>query len=464
MSGRHFMRSITQHGSLRDLARWMFLATLIVAPWLYGGTTAWSIELIVGMLGVTLAFWVASLLLERRQPILPRGLVTVAALVLLLGWWMVLNAHAIYDVHFRWFVPLASILPSMAGSVDYVLSFAMMLRGTALIGVIFLAADMTQRPRWLARLWYTLAIAGGSIALLGLIEKGTGAEMIFWRTPEDRGNEIYPFFATYFYHANAGAYLNLVFPPACGLALWVFARPSSPGARATWLAAVILIGIAILSNTSRMAQAVSLLLGLGMAAAVARPATRMIVRSEKPMLVVGLVVVAVTLLAIAQAARLDRSVVRWRETTKQLPLDPRWVANRAGLNAVGDAKWLGFGPGTFRAVFPHYQSAFARKLPGTWRFLHDDYLQTVLEWGWLGTIAIGALFFGGIGVGLRNYVKAQGWSNRQRILLSCVLLALSGVALHAAVDFPLQILSIQLLVATYLGICWGSSSWKSNNQ
>ena len=446
-----------KRGSLRDLARWLFLATLVAAPWVYGGTTSWSIAFVTGLLGVALMLWVVSLLLEHRWPIIPRGLVVIGGLILLQGWWMVANAHAIYDSSFRLFVPLHPILPSGAGSADYVLSLAWMLRATALLGVVGFVADLAQRPVWLLRLWYALAIAGGSMALFGLIQKGTGAHMIFWQPVLVKTDET--FFATFYYHANAGAFLNLVWPPAAGLMFWTIARQAHPLARAAATATLLLITLAILSNTSRMAQAVAALLMAAIVAAVAPSFVRLVARAEKRTLLLGLFVVLIAVLAVAQAARLEQPLDRWRDFSGHWRVDERWLADRVALSGMREAGWLGFGPGTFRAIFPHYQQTFVGGLAGEWRFLHDDYLQTLLEWGWLGSAAITALFFGGIGVAVRNYFTAKGWSNRQRILLPCVVLALAGVALHALVDFPVQILSIQLFVATYLGICWGSAGW-----
>ncbi|MEN3368675.1 MAG: hypothetical protein V7609_818 [Verrucomicrobiota bacterium] len=459
MNGRRILRSVGR-GTLRDLARWLFLGTLVAAPWLYGGTTAWSIQIISGSLGLVLAFWIASLLLDWRWPVVPRGLAIIAGVILLQGWWMVANAHAIYDATFRVFTPVHATWRNGAGSADFVLSFAWMLRATVLLGVCCLSAEMCHRPVWLLRLWYALALAGGAIALFGLIEKGTGAKMIFWQPSVLWNKDVYPFFATYFYHANAGAFLNLLLPPIAGIAIWLAVRRGSPWIRAACLAALLFVGVAIGSNTSRMSQAVAGGLILVMLAATARAVARFVTRAEKRTLIVGGLVLAGTIIAIASAAQLDRPLKRWNELSGHWAESSRWTAYHVALSGAGEVGWFGFGPGTFRALFPHYQQMFGNHPAGTWRFLHNDYLQTLLEWGWLGSAVIGALFFGGIGIAVRSYFKGKGWANRQRILLPCVVLSLVGVAIHAVVDFPLQILSLQLFVATYLGICWGSSRWK----
>ena len=382
----------------------------------------------------------------------------IAGVILLQGWWMVLNAHAIYDSTYGVFAPVRSFLPMAAGSADYILSYTWMLRATALLGAACLVAELVQRPVWLARFWCAIAVAGGSIALFGLIQKGTGARMIFWQSAQPRDSDY--FFATYYYHANAGAFLNLVVPVIAGFAIWTVARRTGPTARTVSVTTAFLVIIGVFSNTSRVAQVIGALIVITLVVAVIRPAARLFGRSEKGGMLLAAVLVLVAGLAVAQAVRLDRPIMRWRQIVKQLPADDRWSADRVALAATRDARLFGFGSGTFRAVFPHYQEESAPPLGGIWRFLHNDYLQTVLEWGWLGSAAIGALFFGGIGLGIRNYVRAEGWSTRQRILLPCILLALCGVAIHGAVDFPLQILSIQLLVASYLGVCWGSGAWK----
>ena len=167
------------------------------------------------------------------------------------------------------------------------------------------------------------------------------------------------------------------------------------------------------------------------------------------------------IVAIGQAIHLDQPLHRWNELSARIPKDARWLATTASLPAIRDAGWFGFGPGTFRVIFPHYLKQIGAETQGGWRFLHQDYLQTVLEWGWIGAALWSVYFFVGIVIEIQNLrsSRAAEWIPRYRSFLPLALLALAGVALHALVDFPLQIASLQLYVATYLGVCWGSGKW-----
>jgi hypothetical protein len=383
------------------------------------------------------------------------ALLTPCVVLLLLGWWMAINARWIYDAEFFLFIPRVTLFGNGPGSVDYSISVAWMLRATLLLGVVLFAAELSRDPVWLLRLWSTIAIAGGSIALLGLIQKATGAGMIFWQKAE---TPVTTFFATYYAHGNAGAYLNLVLPAAIALALRGFLRRTEPLIRAVSVMLTLLLMVAAIANTSRGGQAVAALLVVALAICLRDVLFSRVRRMEKKTLLLAAGVIAFALLAIAGASHLDQSLGRWHELERQLERDGRWLASRAALRAVGEAGWVGFGPGTFRVVFPYYTNGLGPKVEGVWRFLHEDYLQTLMEWGWIGSAAWALLFFGSMAAAVRTLRRRRTdsmLSGRQRLLLISSVLALAGIALHALVDFPLQIASLQFYVAVYVGTCWG---------
>jgi len=445
---------------VRSASRWIFFGALVYAPWAYGGTTSESIQITNWVLLGALVFWAIELLLSKRMPQFPRLLLFLTVALICVGGWMVFNARSVYDADFAVFVPLDNFAPAVTGSVDYPISVAWMIRGALLIGIILFVADLSQSSRWLLRLWYVIGLAGGSIALLGLLQKATGADMIFWRPQTPWPLRINTFFATYYYHGNAGAFLNLIWPLSFGLVIRSFARESHPWMRAMWTSVFLITMAAVLANTSRMAQLVALLLLVAICVQFGPTLLRKL-SGGKGVAVVGALAIGLALIAFAQASHFEQALKRWRSETEHIPNDARWQVSRVAVRALPHAGLFGFGPGTFRVVFPTYNRTGSDQVLGTWRFLHEDYLQTLLEWGWVGGILWALLFFGGITVGIRSYKEhaSREWTPRRRVLQPLVITALIGVALNALVDFPAQIESIQLYVATYLGLCWGSRSW-----
>jgi len=446
----------------RSASAYIFFAALVYAPWAYGGTTVESIEVINILLAVALFFWVVDLALGRRAPACPPLLFFLIVGIVALGGWMVCNAAAIYDSSFETFTRLERPAPRLAGSLDYAISAAWMIRATLLLGVTLFVVDLAQDRVWLLRLWWTIGLVAGSVALLGLLQKATGAGMIFWRPGAPGGQTT--FFAAYYYHGNAGAYLNLVLPLTTGLAVRSFITPANAGIRALWSSIFVLTLVAIFANTSRMAQAIGIVLLIAIGFRFKRRLMDRFSRVEKNIALGGAAAIVLALWAVAQATHLEQPIQRWQHLGENFTADARWLSARIVLRqALPEVGLCGFGPGTFRAVFPSFNLSSNAPAEGTWRFLHNDYLQTIMEWGWAGAGLWAVVFFGGIIVGWRRFrsADARAWSPRRRLLLPLAVIALAGVAVHALVDFPLQIASIQLYAATYLGICWASALWKS---
>lgn len=168
-------------GIFRSAARWIFLAALVYAPWAYGGTTATSIETINWLLFAVFVLWIIELIVSRRRPAFQLILLFLTGGLIGIGAWMVANSKSIYDSDFQVFMPLERLAPGLPGSVDYAISFAWMVRGALLLCTVLFVADFSQSNRWLLRLWYVIALVAGSIAFLGLLQKATGARMIFWQ-------------------------------------------------------------------------------------------------------------------------------------------------------------------------------------------------------------------------------------------------------------------------------------------
>jgi len=433
--------------------RWLFLAILVYAPWAYGSTRPWTITLLNALLALVVILWGATCAVERRRPLIPLPCTLACGGLLALGWFMAWNAHQIYDTELYQFVPISSTFPLAPGAIDGPAAREMMLRISALIGAFLFAVDFLQEKRWRRRFAWTILAAGSSLVAFGLVERILSAPMIFWET----GRETQHFFATYFYHGNAGSFINLVLPLAALWTLRVFRERGRHLARALCLPAFLLVTAGAFVNVSKAAMAITvgLLLVLGLLqlpelwhGTAERKWSRAILG--------GLLMVA-ALFALVAAGGWETAFQRWMRLPAILRDNPREIVVGIGWKMAADSGWFGFGPGTFPVAFPHYTGEFGKRIGGIWHFLHQDYLQTLIEWGRAGSALWAVLIFGGAGLAAWHGLKKSPRLSEARPLYLAAALGIGATAVHATVDFPFQIASLQLYVITFSALGW--SSW-----
>jgi O-antigen ligase len=447
-----------------DLPRWLLLAAVIYAPWAYGCTRWWTKTLLIQSLLAIGLLWVCSLFLRRRWPRVTTSAGVVALTLLGLGWLSTLNAVSTYDELMQVFSPVSQLLPGLFGTWDAAFSHRTMLLVTALMAAFFISMDLAANPVWRRRLFLTFALSGGLLLLFGLVERATGAQGIFWDTSARKST----FFATYFYHANAGAFINLTLPLVAGQAILAFRNEKAQLGRAFWGFLLLVTITSVFVNTSRASMAIGILI----MAVLAVGGTLVAIKRHRKMFVTprvlatgGVVFACAVILTLGFGV--EPSLGRWNETLNSLFAsegalwEGRVSMYRSCWLALPSAGWFGFGPGTFSIMFPFLELKQGRELDYIVRYAHQDYLQTALEWGAIGFTLWAILIGGGVARAFRRFLtNPQSMTSEHGMWIALSTLSLIGVLIHSLVDFPLQIASLQLITAVLLGQLWASFSRK----
>jgi hypothetical protein len=125
---------------------------------------------------------------------------------------------------------------------------------TGLIGAFWIASDLAGSSRWRTRAWRVMSLTGISIVVLGLAQRLTNAGAVFWDPVADIGPT---FFATYRYHANAGAFLNVVLPLIAAQAVLAFLRRDSHATMTFWSIATLMTAACAFINVSKAAMVIA---------------------------------------------------------------------------------------------------------------------------------------------------------------------------------------------------------------
>lgn len=441
-----------------DLPLWAFLALLAFIPWPLGGFSPWAIQvLLLASSGITITYFLLKIFL-RPGPLPPALFLFSIFALMAQGWFMTLNSEFVPTRATDLLLPVNRLLAHLPGSLNRNASLECLGRVIPLLAVAWMCADASRGSTWRKRIIITMALTGTAVVTFGILEKIAGPHR-YWT---EYGHNVWPF-ASFYYHANAGAFINLILPLVAALAWRASFIDTSPWPRSLWISALVLAIAGGFVNASKGALVVLIMIILMIGIVTFRALGKIkSTRHNIPVVLLMIVLLGGMVSLLAISADMQQSLSRWSQAyeMRDVIAAGRLQVATICLKLSHEAGYLGFGPGTFESVFPYAAALYSGAPSGHWRFAHQDYLQTLVEWGKIGLMFWGILYFGGILSALYHGMSTRnGFRQRDKFLLLCLAVSLLGCAVHALIDFPLQVPSIQLYVAALLGIAWGSWQW-----
>lgn len=457
-------------GSLEKAFLWLSGAAFLWAPLshslgantatVFWDTTDYGRDVLGFLLAVLVTLWISILIKEGRMPRISAALLAPIFLLAGLVWFQAWNRSHAFIPELFVLLPQPEFREGFPRTVHQ--EGTVVLAGyLSMLGLWLLAiADLARKRIFREVILTLIPICGAVVALIGIAQKTLGVETMLWTDQKVEQT----FFAAYRYHANAAAFLNLCWPLALAKLLCVPRLEKNPLRAASWSAVFFLSYPALFVNSSKAGHFLGLVALLLIPFLFWRP-LRERFRSARATIAITLILL-VSVVSVASIGTV-KLVERWEhflESSKEESglLGSRQDAYEAAETMISDAGRWGFGAGSFRYVFPFFQRENEALMTtqgdrsaqrSFWRYLHNDYLQTRIEWGiwglglWIWLIGGGILLATWRDRSWRR--KAENW-----VMTRGLLLALALVCFHAWVDFPLQIPSIQFYFATLLGVAW----------
>lgn len=301
-------------------------------------------------------------------------------------------------------------------------------------------------PKRLQILLWVLCVNGALLALEAILQRFSGTNKLLWLV-QPRFTDNPSQFGPYAYRANAATYFNLLWPVCVGFwfVLRQAAQPSlrvgrrlGSGKHIVLLPGAVLMAACPIISTARGGALVAVGLIL-----LTMTFLLWVMRKEKLGFKLGVCSLFAVILGFSAVLGYKQLAVRFKTIfTDQMSRRTEIYEN--ALPIARDFPVLGTGPGTFGSLYQLYRSDASQQWAA---YVHDDWLETRITFGWVGF----SLILLSLGLAVSHWFWGKGIPAGLEFTVM-VWMAIAGCLLHAKFDFPLQIYSIVFLLVLYCSI------------
>jgi O-antigen ligase len=288
----------------------------------------------------------------------------------------------------------------------------------------FLAGQTVLRGVQARKLTLVFSVYGAAVAGFALLQGISANGKLYWIRQPRMGGWIY---GPYVNHNHYAGLMEMLVPVLLILSLTRLAPPKVRAAAAT--AAAVMVGTIFLSGSRGGMLAIVVELVILAALLVKQK------RGLRTAIGIGVfMVIVIGLLVWIGGPELSKRIATAGPGHSELSGDIRAYINRDGLHMFLKRPVLGWGLGSFPIVYPQFRTFYTNFFVNE---AHNDYLQLLVEMGLLGFVTM--VWFV-VTLYTRGIKKIGNWSGEisGAMTLAC-LLGVSGILVHSAVDFNLQI-------------------------